>query len=225
MTYRLDADIPCIYPNWHQYGDFMASPPLRRGPSPGALAAYIASNPVEHRDSYVAELMRHIRVDSLGTCLNNAGIDGFVRGGWGDGAWDSLMSVLPRYKFYLAFENSIATDYVTERVFHALVRGVVPIYLGAPNVREFMPVDDALIDTSDYASTRELADYLCHLDRNEAAYARHLRWKRDGYSDRFRRLVELGSIDPMWRMAVKLAHGCGHDCRCGGRLREHGVAP
>jgi hypothetical protein len=224
MTYRLDADIPCIYPNWRHYGDFMEPPPIRREPSADALAVYIASNPVKHRDNYVAELMRHIRIDSLGACLNNADIDGFVRGGWSDGAWSSLMEVLPRYKFYLAFENSIAADYVTERVFHALVRGVVPVYRGAPNVREWMPDDDALIDASDFASARELADYLRQLDRDDTAYAKHLRWKYDGYSDRFRRLVDLGSIDPMWRMAVKLAHGCGHDCRCGGRLRG-GAAP
>ncbi len=225
MTYRMDADIPCIYPNRHQYGDFMDPPPTRRGPSAGALSVYIASNPVEHRDRYVAELMRYSRVDSLGSCLRNSDVDGFVQGGWSDGAWGSLMSVLPRYKFYLAFENSIAADYVTERIFHALVRGVVPVYRGAPNVKEFMPDENALIDVADFSTARELAEHLHRLDRDDAAYGRHLQWKFDSCSDRFHGLLDLGSIDPMWRMAVKLAHGCGHDCRCGGRLRERGVAP
>ena len=110
-------------------------------------------------------------------------------------------------------------DYVTERVFHALRCGVVPVYLGAPNVRDFMPSDDAVIVASDFGSPRELAEHLMHLDADDDAYARHLRWKLEGYDDRFRGLVELASIDPQYRMAVKLAHGCGRSCRCGGRIR------
>lgn len=128
----------------------------------------------------------------------------------------------PRYKFYLAFENSRTTDYVTEKAFHALVCGVVPVYLGAPNVREFMPDDGAVIVASDFSSVRELADYLCYLDEHDDAYDKHLRWKRAGYSTRFERLLDLGSIDPQLRMAVKLAHGCECSCRCGGRRREAG---
>ena len=222
MTYRLDADVPCIYPNRHQYGSFLKPPPRRSGPSAGALAAYIASHPVAHRDAYAAELMRYVKIDSLGKCLNNAQIDGFVRGGWGDGGWTSLLSVLPRYKFYLAFENSITTDYVTERVFHALTCGVVPVYLGAGNVREFMPHDDALIDASDFPSVRALADYLLELDADDAAYARHLNWKSDGVLNGFASLLDLGSSDPQHRLAIKLAHGCDRSCRCGGRLFDRG---
>lgn len=225
MTYRLDADVPCIYPNWHQYGPFLDPPPTRSGPSSGALAVYIASNPVPHRDAYVAELMRHVPIDSLGSCLRNASIEGFVTGNRNEGARASILSVLPRYKFYLAFENSIATDYVTEKVFHALACGVVPIYCGAHNVHDFMPAADAIIDASDFASPRELAAYLRFLDHDDAAYAKHLRWKCEAYSDRFKALLDLGSIDPQRRMAVKLAHGCDRSCECGGRLREPGVLP
>lgn len=223
MTYRLDADIPCIYPNWRHYGTFLEPPPVHKGKSSGALAVYIASNPVEYRDTYVRELMEYIPVDSLGSCLNNAHIKDFVAGGWSSrGTWSSILSVLPRYKFYLAFENSQTIDYVTERAFHALVCGVVPVYLGAANVREFMPDDDAVIIASEFSSVAELADYLRYLDANDVAYEKHLSWKRDGYSERFRRLVDLGSIDSQLRMAVKLTHGCDKSCRCGGRLRELG---
>lgn len=225
MTYRLDADVPCIYPNRHLYGTLLDPPPTWSGPSSGALAAYIASNPMPHRDSYVAELMRHVPIDSFGSCLRNASIEGFIARGRHEGARASMLSALSRYKFYLTFENSITTDYVTEKVFQALACGVVPIYLGAPNVRDFMPADDAIIDASDFASPRELAKYLRFLDDDSAAYAKHLRWKREAHSDRFKALLDLGSIDPQRRMAVKLAHGCDRSCRCGGRLREPGVLP
>ncbi|MEM7294414.1 MAG: glycosyltransferase family 10, partial [Pseudomonadota bacterium] len=180
---------------------------------------YIASNPVEHRDNYVRELMQHIAVDSPGRCLNNCDPQDFVQGNWMQGGWNSIVDTLPRYKFYLAFENSVADDYVTERVFHALSVGVVPVYRGAKNVREFMPADDAIIDVADFSSPRELAQYLHHLNSDDAAYQKHLRWKRDGFSDSFRELVNLGSIEPKKRLAIKLAHDCDRSCRCGGRVR------
>lgn len=222
MTYRLDSDVPCIYPNWSEYGSFLETPPLRHGPSPGALAVFIASHPVEHRDRYVSKLMESIPIDSPGTCLNNARREGFVAGSgrWERGGWDSILSTLEDYKFYIAFENSMTIDYVSEKVFHALVRGVVPVYLGAPNIRDFMPAPEAVIPAFDFASPRHLAEYLKELDNDDSAYLQHLRWKTDGYSDEFRQLIDLGSIDPRHRLAVKLAHGCNPGCPCGGRLRD-----
>ncbi len=219
MTYRLDADIPCIYPNWHQYGDFLQPPPVHSAASSDVLAAYIASNPVKCRDEYVKELMRFMPVASFGSCLNNRSPDDFVKGGWSRGAWESILSVLPQYKFYLALENSRTTDYVTERIFHALVCGTVPIYLGAENVRKFMPDDDAVIVASDFSGPKALADYLKLLDRDSGAYSKHLAWKSRGLSPQFRKLVDLGSTNPMHRLAVKLAHGCERNCDCGGRQR------
>lgn len=222
MTYRLDSDVPCLYPNWHQYGTFLEPPVRRAGPSRGATALYVASNPVPDRDDYVAELMQTFPVDCLGGCLNNRRVQGFANEGEAraEQGWSSLNEVLPGYKFYLAFENSRTVDYVTEKVYRALAAGVVPVYRGAPNVRELMPADDAVLVADDFESPAALGEHLCALDHDDAAYARHLRWKREGYSPRFRRLVDLGSVEPMLRLAVKLAHGCGRECRCGGRQRD-----
>ena len=219
MTYRLDADVPCIYPNWDHYDGFMRSPPDFVG-AQDRPCLFIASNPVPERDAWVEKLMRGIGVDCPGRCLNNCTPSGFVQGDWTRGGWQSLFDMIPRYKFYLAGENSVAQDYVTERVFHALSVGVVPVYRGATNVREFMPDDNAVIVASDFANTAELAAYLNHLNHDDVAYRKHLDWKTEGCSESFRRLVDLGSIDPMQRLAIKLAHGCGQACDCGGRWRQ-----
>ena len=47
--------------------------------------------------------------------------------------------MLRRYPFYLALENSDEVDYVSEKVFHALEAGVLPVYNGAPNIADFLP--------------------------------------------------------------------------------------
>ncbi len=161
-------------------------------------------------------------VDSPGRCLNNKTIPGFNDGdnSWARKGFESIMDILPGYKFYLAFENSISTDYVTERLFLALVAGVVPVYYGAPNVRDFLPSDNAAIVVTDYSGSGELGEYLNHLDQNDDPYEQHLAWKRQGHRDEFKNLVDLADIDPRHRMAVKLAHGCSKDSRCGGRIRE-----
>lgn len=50
-------------------------------------------------------------------------------------------------------ENSIATDYVTEKLYDAFVAGCVPVYYGAPNIEDLLPDPDSIID---YRHTRLL---------------------------------------------------------------------
>lgn len=220
MTYRLDSDVPTLYPNWRQYGSFL-DPPMsieykNAQPSP---VLYAASHPVAYRDDYVMELMKHIAVDSIGACLKNRDIEGFSSGtGFANNGFSSLLSVIRRYKFYLAFENSLTKDYVTERVFMALAAGAVPVYLGASNIMKFMPAQSAIICADDYESPQKLAEYLHFLDQDDAAYQAHLAWKTKGYSKQFRQLVDVSNIEPLARMFVKLAHRCNWECRCGGRM-------
>jgi hypothetical protein len=221
MTYRLDSDVPALYPNWKQYGDFRRPPIPVDGKSKRSPAVYIASNPVAYRDAYVRQLMAHMPIDALGSCLNNRSIAGFVRRGNArcKGGFASILDVLPGYKFYLAFENSLSRDYVTERLFHALAAGTVPVYCGAENIDDFLPGDNAVINVRDFAGPRELADYLLYLDQDDQAYQRYLEWKDRDYCASFERLLDIGTIDPLHRMAVKLAHRCPGTCTCGGRLR------
>ncbi len=45
----------------------------------------------------------------------------------------SSISIISKYFFHLALENSAAPDYVTEKVYLALMAGAVPVYSGAPD--------------------------------------------------------------------------------------------
>ena len=180
----------------------------------GAPVLYLASNEEPARDRVVRDLMRHIAVDSPGNCLHNCEIPAF-RDRDGD-----TREALSNYRFLLAFENSRTVDYVTEKAYRALAAGIVPVYLGAPNFRDFMPSGNAAIGVEDFATTAELGAYLNHLVSSPSAYAKHLGWRQQPPGEDFARLIDLGDIDCRHRMAVKLAHGCGSECRCGGRYRD-----
>jgi hypothetical protein len=49
---------------------------------------------------------------------------------------------------------------VTENFFKPLVAGSVPVYLGAPNIRELATAEHCFIDTADFEGPAELPAYL-----------------------------------------------------------------
>ena len=44
---------------------------------------------------------------------------------------ETEVTLLQEYKFYLAFENSLCKDYITEKFFKALEANIIPIARGA----------------------------------------------------------------------------------------------
>jgi len=175
IGYKSDADVFSLY--------LPSEAELRHAAQakvPGKMVSFFASNPVEYsgRTAYAARLMRYIRVDSFGKCLNNQKLVN-------DGGWDSKLDMMGRYKFDLSFENAIDEDYVSEKFFQPLLVGTVPVYLGAPNVSEYAPGENCFINCNDYKDPRELAEYLLFLDSSDDEYARYLAWKKKPFRDSF----------------------------------------
>jgi hypothetical protein len=77
-----------------------------------------------------------------------------------------------------AMENSVELDYVTEKVYQALEAGCVPIYFGAPNVNEYIPDMEGIIDYSQLRSPSALLTELERLANNQTAYEQKLAWKQ-----------------------------------------------
>jgi hypothetical protein len=103
------------------------------------------------------------------------------------------LAVCASHKFTLAFENTIAADYVTNKLFEVWSVGSVPVYLGAPNVADFAPSRRSYIDVTDFDGPMDLARYLNHLDEHDDEYEEYLEWKRTGPDDAF--LEMLASVD------------------------------
>lgn len=131
------------------------------------------------REHYVKELMKHVAIDSYGPCLNNKKmpdeIDGFVKL-----HSPEFYQFLAQYKFHIAFENAICNDYMTEKLFRPFEVGSVPIYMGSPLARDWMPNEKSAIFVDDFQSPEDLAAYIKHLDSNDEAYLKYLEYKKPG---------------------------------------------
>lgn len=130
------------------------------------------------RRALLEDLARHLPFDAFGACYNNKSID--------------KLTALKSYKYLLTVENSLCDDYVTEKLFTPLLHGAIPIYLGAPNVVDFLPDSSAIIDLRMFTSAADVANYVRGLlNDSSKAFARHHSWRNRPLSENFRqRLAE-----------------------------------
>ena len=181
MTYRLDSDVPVPYYQTSLLQELKT--PAQPKP-PGNLAVLFVSSRFNHshRLEYLQELMGYLEVHSFGKLFNNRRIEG-------DMGRQTKLEVSAGYAFSLAFENSIATDYVSEKFYDPLVAGSVPVYLGAPNIDQFAPGDHCYINAADFKPS-ELVNYLNALSQDERGYQSYLAWKDLPLRENFIQMVE-----------------------------------
>ncbi len=151
------------------------------------------------REELVKALQKYVRVDSVSDCLNNK-------------QWPSDIprtdkkSLLKRYVAVLAAENSIATDYVSEKVYDGLVTGTVPIYYGAPNVDQFVP-SDSIIKVSypfNNETIRVVADQVQRVLSHEQEYNKWIRYKQLGYNHKFKKMFKFTKASLLCRLCKKI---------------------
>eukprot|EP00455_Lapot_gusevi_P051537 TRINITY_DN7714_c0_g1_i1.p1 TRINITY_DN7714_c0_g1~~TRINITY_DN7714_c0_g1_i1.p1 ORF type:complete len:384 (+),score=8.91 TRINITY_DN7714_c0_g1_i1:211-1362(+) len=171
VSYRFDADIfDPYFPLGDQHRTELLAPVdlSKKSDVPGVWIASNCEPFAHHRLEYVRQLDRYIPIDRLGRCLRNREIP------------DAPVQVLMRpYKFYLAFENSICPDYVTEKLWNALQVGLVPVVIGPSNIDMFAPTNHSIINALDFAGPRDLAAFLWRLHLNRTEYLRYLSHKFD----------------------------------------------
>lgn len=81
---------------------------------------------------------------------------------------------LSRYKFNLAFENSVVDGYTTEKITDAIYAATVPIYWGNRQVsKDFNP--DVFININDFPSIEAAIDHIRRVDEDDELYLRYLR--------------------------------------------------
>ena len=121
------------------------------------------------RENYVRELMQHIPVDVYGDCGNNTICPRASTCKVGD--------FLQKYKFYLAFENTLNGEYITEKLWRTLSIGLVPIVYGALETYRTILPNGSYIDVEDFSSPQELAKYIFKVNSNDTLYRSFFSWK------------------------------------------------
>jgi len=79
------------------------------------------------------------------------------------GACSSKYEVLARYAFCLCFENMAMRGYISEKILDCFYAGTVPVYLGAQDIRDFVP-GDAFVDARRFESWDALWRHVSGLD-------------------------------------------------------------
>eukprot|EP00759_Apiculatamorpha_spiralis_P006581 PhF_6_TR13878/c0_g1_i1/m.22274/K09669/FUT10; alpha-1,3-fucosyltransferase 10 len=150
------------------------------------LAAFIVSNCwTRHqtndgfdRISIVKELMSLTTIASYGECLNNQKEkEHFSRFGCDKYPKKQKYCIMAHHPFYISFENSKDVDYVSEKVYEPLQVGVIPVYLGAPNIAEFLPSNHSAILAKDFPSWNHLIRYMKCILKNPRLYNYYTSWR------------------------------------------------
>lgn len=167
MTYRRDSDVLL------NYGRFIPrSIPFNQNDLNSLVesrvrpVAWLVSNcdTNSKREFYVSELQKHIQVDIYGSCGMKC-----------ENCWEMIFRT---YHFYLSFENSVCTDYCSEKLFNALKFKTVPVVLNRTQCFLAAP-KNSFISADDFGSPSQLAAYLNFLMSNSTAYMAYLHWTSD----------------------------------------------
>ena len=124
------------------------------------FCSFVVSNswgdPIRKR--FFERLSRYKRVDSGGHWMNNVG-----------GPVADKLDFCRGYKFNIAFENSIALGYTTEKIVQAYAANSVPIYYGNPNVGHDFN-GQSMVYVKDEDDIERAVEEIVRLDNDDAAY-------------------------------------------------------
>ncbi|KAM3600429.1 uncharacterized protein V6R79_023329 [Siganus canaliculatus] len=170
ITYRRDADVTVPYGELqpkkteeHEVEDV----PLNKT----FLVCWVVSNyRRQHNRSHVYKEL-------------NAAVPVKVYGRWTKTPLPSsaLLRTISHCYFYLAFENSIGKDYITEKLWrNAYQGGAVPVVMG-PSIGDYKSVapPNSFIHVDEFASAKHLGEYLQKLAEDKKRYKEYFKWKQD----------------------------------------------
>jgi hypothetical protein len=78
----------------------------------------------------------------------------------------SKFETLSIYDFCLCFENMRMDGYISEKIIDCFYAGTIPVYLGAPNIKEYIPAE-CFVDFSKFRDSAEAYNYLASLSSEE----------------------------------------------------------
>lgn len=84
----------------------------------------------------------------------------------GRGRVEAKYQKLSEYQFAICFENCIAPGYISEKIFDCFYVGTIPVYLGSPDITNYMP-KQCFIDMRDFKNYTDLRNFLKSLSKSD----------------------------------------------------------
>ncbi|XP_074473696.1 alpha-(1,3)-fucosyltransferase 7 isoform X1 [Sebastes fasciatus] len=188
ITFRRDADITVPYGELlpkEAEGHLVEDIPANKS----FLACWVVSNYRSHqkRSKVYKELIATVPVKVYGRYTKKRLPS------------SALLPTISRCYFYLAFENTVAKDYITEKLWrNAYQSDAVPVVLGPPlgDYKAVAP-PNSFIHVNEFASVKDLGKYLQELAGDKERYSKYFTWKHEWkvklYTDWRERLCKICS--------------------------------
>uniref|UniRef100_A0A914H319 Fucosyltransferase n=1 Tax=Globodera rostochiensis TaxID=31243 RepID=A0A914H319_GLORO len=150
------------------------------------MALQIASNCASHsgREAYTSELGNYMEITGYGRCFGR------------DCDKMCYDAQIDRHFFYLAFENSVCRNYVTEKFWNALRQLTVPVVFSRKALKGLNIPPEAFVAADDFGTVEEMAKFLLELRFDQTRYLRFFNWTQF-----YRRKSD---IDPAGRAICRL---------------------
>lgn len=139
------------------------------------LVAWVVSNcqTCSQREKYVSMLQKYIEVDVYGKCGDKECPEQSKSFSSQDPCFSMINTT---YLFYLAFENSLCEDYMTEKLYRTLQMDVIPVVYGGADYVKLLP-PKSFIDIEDFGNPQNLSSYMKYLAEHPMEYMKYFEWK------------------------------------------------
>ena len=122
------------------------------------FCCFVYSNNINHRNAFCRQLSNYKKVDCGGGSLNNVG-----------GKVKNKIEFQKKYKFCIAYENSVQPGYTTEKILQAYKSNCIPIYYGSETIKDdFNP--KTFINAHDFDNNNDLINYIKKVDTDVSLY-------------------------------------------------------
>lgn len=118
------------------------------------------------REYFFRELSKYKTVDSGGRLWNNVG-----------GPVADKLKFCEGYKFNIAFENSVAPGYTTEKVMESFAANTLPIYYGNPIIEKDFN-RDAMVVVHSMEDVDRAIEEIKRLDQDDTAYLSKMKMRK-----------------------------------------------
>ncbi|KAL7641310.1 UNVERIFIED_CONTAM: hypothetical protein RMT77_008448 [Armadillidium vulgare] len=181
MTYRTDSDVFVPFGKIQKRiikkkVSYISEEELKRKEKALAMVSHCPTS--SRREELIQQMNNHMKIDVYGACGNKR---------CGNPAYiyrvntmknESCNNLYSNYAFFLAFENSLCKDYVTEKLFRSLKLGVLPVVFGGADYNNMAP-PNSFINVNQFQNYANLVKYLLKVSDDHILYNSYLRWQED----------------------------------------------